>query len=130
MKDVCERSPQQIESLRSETEISGRAHDETAIDGGYLQRGQATVEFVALLPVWAFLVTCAVQAMMFALGCFLVQAAADRVATSKALGVQVRASDMPIPTAFRHGWSAKQLDSGRWRVTIRVPSMFPGVSPR
>ncbi len=91
------------------------------------ERGQATVELVALLPV---LVVIAAGVWQLALAGHAVWAggvAARAAARAEAIGADPRAAAVRrLPASLRGGVAVRALDDGAVRVVVRVPAVVGG----
>ncbi len=90
-------------------------HCEPAPEGG-----QATVEFVGVLPLVVLACTICVQALLLAIGVFVAQPAVDRAARG-ASDADVSAA---LPSAYRRDVRVTS-DSGRVELRVHVPMVLP-----
>ena len=89
--------------------------------------GQASVEFVALLPVLAALMALAAQTALVGWALWAAGNAARAGARAQEVGGDARsAARQALPVALRSG--ASVLDRDGVRVRVRVPALVPGVS--
>nr|MBA2349091.1 hypothetical protein [Solirubrobacterales bacterium] len=91
------------------------------------QRGQASVELVALLPILAVL--CAVGWQMVVAGqtVWLAGTAARGAARAHALGRDADAGGRAaLPVAMRGGLRVQTGEGGRVSVRLRIPAVIPG----
>ncbi len=90
------------------------------------ERGQASVELVALLPVCALLLACCWQLALAGHATWAAAAAARSSARAAAVrGVEEgeRAALRALPLRLRRGASIDIEDDGRARVAVRVPAV-------
>jgi pilus assembly protein CpaE len=93
------------------------------------ERGQASVELVALLPALVLLALAGWQAVLIGWSVLEAEHAA-RVAARAAMigGSPGAAARSALPGALARG-SAVSVSGGRLRVRLKVPSVIPGLSP-
>src|SRR3954451_17612118 len=90
-------------------------------------RGQASVELVALLPLLALLVAVVWQAALVGQTIWLSGAAARAAARASAVGSDpLRPARAVLPRALRGGLSVRAEDSGSVALTLRVPALVGG----
>ena len=88
------------------------------------QSGQATVEFVALLPLVAVIGFALWQAMVAGEAAWLAGSSARAAARASAVGGDPRAAAAAVlPASLRHGLRVDRKAGGTIRVRIRVPSV-------
>jgi hypothetical protein len=88
------------------------------------QSGQATVEFVALLPLVAVIAFALWQAIVAGQAAWLAGSSARAAARASALGGDARAAAASVlPGSLRHGLKVDQRSGGTVRVRIGVPSV-------
>ncbi|MGI9020625.1 MAG: hypothetical protein ACR2G3_07950 [Solirubrobacterales bacterium] len=88
-------------------------------------RGQASVELVAILPVLALLTLLALQLAIIGYGLWAGANAARAGARAEYVGGdERRAARSAVPEAFRRGFRAT---GSPLRVRVRAPSLLPGV---
>ena len=93
---------------------------------GARARGQASVEFVALLPVLAAFLALAAQTAVVGWALWAAGNAARAGARAQVVGGDARAAARrALPSALRVG--ATVLDRDGVRVRVRVPALVPGV---
>ena len=92
------------------------------------ESGQATVEFVALLPLVAVVGFALWQAMVAGQAAWLAGSSARAAARASAVGGDVRAAAASVlPGSLRHGLRVERRSDGTVRVSVRVPSVVgPG----
>lgn len=91
------------------------------------QRGQATVELVALLPVVVALLGALWQAVLAGQAVWAVTAAARAAARAEAVGADARAAARDhLPRALEHGSWVRTRSGGEVRVSVRIPAL-PGL---
>lgn len=91
------------------------------------QSGQATVEFVALLPLLALVGLVLWQAAVAGQAAWLSGSSARAAARASAIGGDPRAAAARIlPAALRHGLRVETPSGGTVRVRIAVPSVVGG----
>lgn len=89
--------------------------------------GQATVEFVALLPLMAVLLGALWQVALVGYAEWAASAAARAAARADAVGSDpTRAARAHLAGSLERGLSVRVLDGGAVRVAVRIPSL-PGV---
>ena len=89
------------------------------------QSGQATVEFVALLPLVAVIGFALWQAMVTGQAAWLAGSSARAAARASAVGGDPRAAAAAVlPGSLRDGLHVEQKTGGTVRVRIRVPSVI------
>jgi hypothetical protein len=88
------------------------------------QSGQATVEFVALLPLVAVVGFALWQAVVAGQAAWLAGSSARAAARASAVGGDARAAaGSVLPGSLRHGLRAERRSEGTVRVRIGVPSV-------
>jgi len=88
------------------------------------QRGQATVEFVAVLPLLAVVVFGLWQAVVAGQAIWLAGAAARAAARAEALGDDPEpAARDALPPRLEDGLRVRPRDNGAVAVTLRIPSV-------
>ena len=91
------------------------------------QSGQATVEFVALLPLIALVGFVLWQTVVAGQAAWLAGSSARAAARASAIGGDPRAAAARIlPASLRHGLRVEAPSGGTVRVRIRVPSVIGG----
>ena len=91
------------------------------------QRGQATVELVALLPVLAALLAALWQAALAGHALWAVTAAARAAARADAIGGDARrAARSHLPAWLEPGLRVSTRTGGEVRVSVRIPAL-PGL---
>jgi hypothetical protein len=91
-------------------------------------RGQASVELVALLPLVAVLVVLLWQAVVAGQAVWLAGTAARAAARAEAVGRDpTAAARATLPPDLRRGLSTSREDDGGVRVRLLVPSVVGGV---
>lgn len=91
------------------------------------QRGQASVELVALLPLLAFVALLLWQAVLLASAAWTSAGAARAAARAQAIGADaLRAGRLAVPSELRGGVSVRVVDDGV-RVGIAVPVVLTGL---
>jgi hypothetical protein len=91
-----------------------------------LERGQAGVELVALLPCVLLLVAALAQACLFALCAIAAERAASAGARAVARGAPPGAAVRAVlPGALAHGVLVRVGADGTVAVTLRVPRVLP-----
>ena len=91
------------------------------------QRGQATVELVALLPVLAALLAALWQAVLAGQAVWAVTSAARAAARAHAVGADARRAARAAPPGFaRARPRVSTRDGGEVRVSVRIPAL-PGL---
>jgi hypothetical protein len=94
---------------------------------GALARGQASVEFVALLPALAAFLAIAAQTAIVGWALWAAANAARAGARAQEVGADANAAARrALPGALRSG--ATILDRDGVRVRVRVPALVPGLS--
>lgn len=94
---------------------------------GGAQRGQASVEFVALLPILAVLCAIGWQLVVAGQTVWLASTAARGAARAHALGRDAAtAGRAALPVAMRDGLRVRTGDDGRVSVRLRIPAVVPG----
>jgi Flp pilus assembly protein TadG len=89
------------------------------------ESGQATVEFVALLPLLALVGFALWQAMVAGEAAWLAGASARAAARASAVGSDPRAAAAAVlPGSLRHGLRVSRSSDGTVRVRIGVPSVI------
>ena len=91
------------------------------------QRGQASVEFVALLPILAVLCAVGWQVVVAGQTVWLASTAARGAARAHALGRDATsAGRAALPVSMRDGLRVQTGDDGRVTVRLRIPAVVPG----
>ena len=91
------------------------------------QRGQASVELVALLPLLAFIALLLWQAILFASAAWSSAGAARAAARAQAVGADaLQAARLAVPGELRGGVSVRAAGDGV-RVGIAVPVVLTGL---
>jgi pilus assembly protein CpaE len=91
------------------------------------QRGQATVELVAVLPFVAVIGALLVQAAIAGQSIWLAQSAAGAAARAQAVGNSgERAARAALPDRLERGLRLRPGAGGGVRVSVRVPSLWGG----
>lgn len=91
------------------------------------ERGQASVELVALLPLIAAIVVLLWQAVIAGQAVWLAGTAARAAARAQAVGGDpAAAARATLPHDLQAGLQATSDGDGVVRVRIRIPSVFPG----
>ena len=94
--------------------------------GGHRERGQASVETVALVPALLVLTVAAWQLVMAGWALVSAQAAARAAARAELAGAPLRAAALAaLPDGMRSG-AAVRLTAGTVTVRVRIPSVLPG----
>ncbi|MEA2269563.1 MAG: hypothetical protein QOC64_2173 [Solirubrobacteraceae bacterium] len=89
------------------------------------ERGQATVEFVALLPVLAVVALAAWQAVVAGQAIWLAGSAARAGARAAAIGAEPGpAARRALPPRLEEGLRVREGDGGGVTVTLRIPSVL------
>jgi hypothetical protein len=89
------------------------------------QSGQATVEFVALLPLVAVIGFGLWQAVVAGQAAWLAGSSARAAARASAVGGDPRAAAAAVlPGSLRHGLRVQTTTAGTVRVGVRVPSVI------
>jgi len=92
------------------------------------QRGQATVELVALLPVLAALLAALWQAALAGHAVWAVTVAARAAARADAIGGDARrAARSHLPASLEPGLRVTTPTAGEVRVSVRIPAL-PGLA--
>lgn len=87
-----------------------------------VERGQASVEFVALLPVLAVLAGFAWQGIVAGQTVWLAGTAARAAARAHALGQDPQlAARKAVPVALRHGMRVRAEEDGKVTVKLAIP---------
>jgi Flp pilus assembly protein TadG len=90
-------------------------------------RGQATVELVALLPVLAALLAALWQAVLAGQAVWAVASAARAAARAEAVGADARAAALDhLPRSLERGLRVRTLAGGEVSVSVRIPAL-PGL---
>jgi hypothetical protein len=93
------------------------------------EQGQASVEFVALLPVLAIVGALVWQVVVAGQALWLTGAAARAAARAAAVGGDVRAAARgALPPRLERGLAVTHGAHGEVRVAVRVPSVLTGGS--
>ena len=88
------------------------------------ERGQASVEFVALLPLLAVVAGLLWQAVVAGQAVWLAGSAARAAARASAVGADPRAAARRVlPARLRAGLAIRSHDHGGVRVAIAIPSV-------
>jgi Flp pilus assembly protein TadG len=88
------------------------------------ESGQATVEFVALLPLLAVVGFCLWQAILAGQAAWLAGSAARAAARTSAVGGDVRsAAAAVLPASLRRGLRVERREAGTVQVRVRVPAV-------
>jgi Flp pilus assembly protein TadG len=91
------------------------------------QSGQATVEFVALLPLIALVGFVLWQAVVAGQAAWLAGSSARAAARASAIGGDAQAAAARIlPASLRRGLRVDSPSGGTVRVRVRVPSVIGG----
>lgn len=91
------------------------------------ERGQATVELVALLPVLALIGLLVWQAIVAGQALWLAGAAARAAARAVAVGAEpLPAARRALPPSLERGLVVHEPASGGVRVAVRVPAVLGG----
>jgi hypothetical protein len=91
------------------------------------QSGQATVEFVALLPLIAVIGFALWQAIIAGQAAWLAGSSARAAARAVAVGGDPRAAAVAVlPGSLRHGVRVERRGDGTIRVRVGVPSVVGG----
>ena len=91
------------------------------------QRGQATVELVAVLPLVAILGLAVWQAAVAGQAMWLAGAAARAAARAQALGTDpLTAARTALPPRLEDGLRVASLAGRGARVTVRIPAVLTG----
>jgi hypothetical protein len=91
------------------------------------QRGQATVELIALLPVLAALIAAIWQAVLAGQAVWAVTSAARAAARAEAIGADARrAARSHLPAPLEPGLRVATGSQGEVRVSVRIPAL-PGL---
>jgi hypothetical protein len=91
------------------------------------QRGQATVELVALLPVLAAVLAALWQAMLAGHAVWSVTTAARAAARAHAVGGDPRAAARAhLPTSLERGLRVRTASGGEVSLSVRIPAL-PGL---
>ena len=89
------------------------------------ESGQATVEFVALLPLLAVVGFGLWQAMVAGQAAWLAGSSARAAARASAVGADPRrAAEAILPTSLRHGLRVEARADGTVRVHVVVPAVI------
>ena len=93
------------------------------------QRGQATVEFVAVLPLVAVIGFAVWQAAVAGQAMWLAGAAARAAARAEAIGAEPEpAARRVLPPRLEDGLRVRASEGGGVSVTLRIPSVVGGGS--
>ena len=88
-------------------------------------RGQASVEFVALLPLLALVLAAAWQFVLAGDALWHARVAARAAARAQAVGADPRAAARAhLPGRFEHALRVRAAAGGDVRVSIRVPAVL------
>jgi hypothetical protein len=91
------------------------------------ERGQASIELVALLPLLALLAFALWQAAVAGQAVWLAGAAARAGARAEAIGADpVAAAQSALPPRLEDGLRVRARDGGGVTVTLRIPSALGG----
>jgi hypothetical protein len=91
------------------------------------QRGQATVELVALLPVLAALLAALWQAVLAGQAVWAVTTAAHAAARAHAVGGDARAAARAhLPPSLERGLRVRTASGGEVNLSVRIPAL-PGL---
>ena len=91
----------------------------------HAESGQATVEFVALLPLVAVIGFALWQAMVAGQAAWLAGSSAQAAARASAVGGDVHAAAASVlPASLRRGLRVEQRAGGTVRVRVGVPSVI------
>jgi hypothetical protein len=94
---------------------------------GYRERGQATVELVALLPLLALVIAVLWQAALAGQAIWLVGSAARAAARADAIGLDAAsAARKTLPARLERGLSISSKGNGLVAVSVKVPSVVGG----
>ena len=92
------------------------------------ERGQAAVEFVALLPIALVVLALAYQAVLAGEAIWGVRVAARAAARANALGDDAAgAARARLRDGLERGLKVDAEDTGDVRVSVRVPAVLPAV---
>jgi pilus assembly protein CpaE len=93
-----------------------------------LQRGQAAVELVAILPFVAAVLALAWQLVLAGHTAWAAQVAARAAARAAAVGADPRtAARHHLPRRLEHGLKVRTREGGRVDVRVRIPAVLPAV---
>jgi hypothetical protein len=93
------------------------------------ERGQATVEFVALVPVLVILGFAAWQAAVAGQAIWLAGSAARAAARAEAIGADPDpAARRQLPPRLEHDLRVRARDDGGVAVTVRIPAVIGGAT--
>src|SRR3954466_10553252 len=88
-------------------------------------RGQASAEFVALLPLLVLLLAGAWQFVLAGEALWHARVAARAAARAQAVGTAPRAAARAhLPTRLEHALRVSEADDGDVRISIRVPAVL------
>src|ERR671932_1159100 len=91
------------------------------------ERGQATVEYVALLPLLVLVGFAAWQAAVAGQAIWLAGSAARAAARAQAIGADpVPAARRQLPPRLEHDLRVRARDDGGVVVTVRIPAVMGG----
>ena len=91
------------------------------------ERGQATVELVALMPLLALVVALLWQAALAGQAMWLAGSAARAAARADAIGLDAAAAARRVlPGRLEHGLHVSRQGSGGVAVSLKVPSVVGG----
>ena len=93
------------------------------------ERGQASVELVALLPALALLTLAGWQAVLVGWSMLEAQHAARIAARAAMIGAAPAAAARSALPGSLAGGSVVSQSGGRLTVRLRVPSVIPGLAP-
>lgn len=94
------------------------------------ERGQAAVEFVALLPLFAVVAVAMLQALAAGAAAELADHAAQSAAVAIAQGHDGAAAARAAVPGWARGRVEVRVDRTRVRVTLTPPSLLPGLGAR
>ena len=97
--------------------------------GDFRERGQASVELVAVLPLLAILGFAVWQAAVAGQAMWLSGAAARAAARAVAVGADAEAAARgALPPRLEEGLAVRRADDGAVRVTVRIPTVLGDAS--
>jgi hypothetical protein len=92
------------------------------------QRGQASAELAALLPVIAVVLAVCWQAVLVGEAAWSASSAARAAARAHAVGADARAAARSaLPRALERDLRVRPLEDGRVEVRLRVPTVVPSI---
>jgi Flp pilus assembly protein TadG len=107
---------------------AARRHRPTTIARVLGDRGQATVEFVALLPVLVAVLAVAWQAVLAAHAVWAASVAARAAARARAVGTDpAAAARAHLPASLESGLRVSRRTDGGIRVSLRIPGVLRGL---